>query len=188
MTLTCMRQVAEIIAYSIDIYVLRITKARHDRFIPPLVSSKALRIFTMGYALIMASITLIKLSICTTLLRFKQSKIWRALLYGLMIESTLSGITGIALVFLMCRPMKAQWNLELQSHGAKCWTQNIVLIQIWIIGGRLIDAGRVVSCVLMPIGFFAGTDLILALMPYVVKVSDSAILVSNVTVFPLFFR
>jgi hypothetical protein len=133
--LTAVFQAFELLAYFTYCAMFAISGGRHQAFIPFSDGVRILKISLVAFPSTMASIIFVKCSICLMLLRFKSSTAWRTLLWILMIENILSGITGILLFVFVCRPISAQWNPESRFTNTKCFSTETVLIQNYIVGG-----------------------------------------------------
>src|ERR1700753_4082811 len=115
-------KVVEIISYGIVLKVLDLSGGRHQEFIPLSVSERMAKLNVVGYTFAISSPMFVKISICLTLLRLKDNKLWRVFLWCLMIESMITSVVNIFLFLLECRPISLSWNITLRFTSTKCWS------------------------------------------------------------------
>jgi rhodopsin domain-containing protein len=84
------------------------------------------------------SVTMIKLSVTIVILRIRQERHWQRGLYFLIAVLLLAAIGNSISILLACRPIKANWNIELLLTPGTCQSEHTTVILIWATSSKFL--------------------------------------------------
>lgn len=91
------------------------------------------------------AICLLKISICLLLLRIKDSKVVKQVIYTIIAGLVLTNILPLIVLFAQCSPLKTFW----EPKAGKCWTPKVRIYSIYIQASYSVLTDLI--CSLMPI-------------------------------------